>query len=88
MESNLYQKINIYQENLNSYFQEYYLIKENSIFKMKIGKKKTEIFIKCKNYSISFNKEELSLLIKMSFNSINEVYEFIINIFEKNKVII
>jgi len=80
---------NNYKEKINlTNYQEYYLIKENIIYKIAIEKNDEEIFIKCKNYLISFNHKDLSLLTKEKFNTINKAYEFIFNIFEENKIII
>ena len=68
--------------------QEYFLLKDNIINKIIIGEIKNEIFIKCRNYFISFNLIELLMLIKIKFNSLNKAYFFIINLFEYNKVTI
>ena len=75
---------NLYIDN----YQEYYLIKENIVYKIVIEKKDNKIFIKYKNYLISFNHNDLSFLTKKDFNSINNAYEFIFNIFEENNIII
>ena len=69
-------------------YQEYYLIKENIIYKITIEKFDDNIFIKCKNYSISINKDEFNSLFKRQFNSIDTIFEYIYNIFEENKIII
>ena len=77
------------EENTNyNYYQDYYLMKENIIYKIIIEKNDEEIFIHCKNYMISINQNDLSLLSKIQFNSLNKAYEFIFNLFEENKVII
>ena len=68
--------------------QEYYLINENVVYKIIIGRNIYELFIKCKNYLFIFNQNDLSILSKIKFNSINEAYEFIRNIFEENQVFI
>ena len=75
---------NIAFENLIEY-EEYYLIKENNAYKFIIGKEKNEIIIKCKNYEIKLNNNHLSILSKSILNSVDDSYEFIINIFEENK---
>ena len=78
---------NIYQEKKYfTYYQEYYLINENIVYKIIIDKNNEEVFIKCKNYSISLNNKNLSSLIKMKINSTTKAYEFIFNMFEENKV--
>ena len=48
--------------------------------------KKTEIIIKCKNYELILNNNELSALTKTILNTINDSYLFIINTFEENNV--
>ena len=69
-------------------YEEFYLIYTNIIFKKIIGKKEEGIIIKTKNYVISFNKNDLSSLIWYNFTTIDEMYRFIINSFNKNKVFI
>ena len=66
--------------------EEYYLMKENNIYKFIIGKEENELIIKCKNYEIKLNNNDLSILSKSILNSVDDSYEFIINIFEENKV--
>ena len=78
---------NNYLNNINyDYYQEYYLIKDNIIYKFTIEKNNEDIFIKCKNYFISVNQDDLALMTKVNFNSINNAYEFIFDAFEENKV--
>ena len=77
--------------NLNQYilkYDEFYLIKENNAYKIKIGELKNQILIKCKNYEIKLNNNDLSILSKSIINTIDDAYQFMINIFEYNKVII
>ena len=69
-------------------YEEYYLIKENCVYKFIIGKKKKEIIIKCKNYELILNNKDLSTLTKTNLNTIDDSYLFIINEFEQNSVII
>ena len=69
-------------------FKEYNLIKENIVYKFLIKKNDKEITINYDNYYISFNHNYLSLLTKKTFKSLNKAYEFIFNVFEKNKMII
>ena len=80
--------INDYSNIVIGNFQEYYLIKDNFVYKTIIGKNKDEIYIKSKNYIIKFNQKELSKLIGMIFNSLEDAFDFIIEIFEKNQVLI
>jgi len=67
---------------------ESFLIKENKIYKIIVAKQKNDIIIKCNNYMIFFNEKDLSLLTNIMFSDINKAYEFVINIFEENKVYI
>ena len=68
--------------------QEYFLINDNIIYKIIIGKNSNEIFIKNKNYMLTFNENDLSILTKIKFTSIDEAYDYLIDLFEENKVII
>ena len=81
----IYVNGNIIFENLIEY-EEYYLIKENNAYKFIIGKEENELIIKCKNYEIKLNNNDLRILTKALLNSIDDSYKFIINIFEDNKV--
>ena len=69
-------------------YEEYYLIKGNNAYKFIIGKRKTEIFIKCRNYEITLNNNDLSILTKTILNTLDDSYIFIINTFEENNVIL
>ena len=67
-------------------YHEYFLLNENIIYKIIIIKYKDKIMIKTKNYSIEFDTNQLLLLTKVQFNNIDDAYNFIINIFNENKV--
>ena len=67
-------------------YEEFYLIKENNAYKIIIEELIDQILIKCKNYEIKLNNNDLSILSKSIINTIDEAYQFIINIFESNKV--
>ena len=68
-------------------FQDYYLIKENSVFKIVIIKLEKILLIKCRNYQIQLNIDNLSeLIIINKFNSIEEGYKYINDIFEENRI--
>ena len=69
-------------------YQEYYLIKNNIIYKIIILKEDNKITIKSKKYSITFNLYELSFLFinVNEFDTIEKAYEYINNIFEQNNV--
>jgi hypothetical protein len=69
-------------------YNEYYLTIDNLIYKIIIIKNNNEIAIRYKNYEINYSKDDLSILINVNFKSINDAYNYIINIFEDNKVCI
>ena len=58
------------------------------VYKFIIQKKDEEIIIKYKKYGIKFNINDFFILTKLKLNTIDELYNFINNIFEENKVII
>ena len=65
-------------------YEEYFYMKENIIYKIVILKNESEIIFECKSYKISYNLKDTSILFKREFNTIDNAYEFIINIFEEN----
>ena len=69
-------------------YEEYFLIKENIVYKIIVKKFCEEIKIKCKKYEINFTLGDLSILTKIKFETINKAYRFIVNLFEDNKVFI
>jgi len=69
-------------------YKEYYIIHSYIIYKIIIAKNENEIIIKCKNYMITFNSNDLSLLTNVKFDSIEKTYEYISNIFEENNYLI
>ena len=69
-------------------YHKYYLIKNNITYFTIIEKSKNNILFLIDNYSISYNCEQFSKLTNIHFDSIDKIYEFIINIFESNKVFI
>ena len=69
-------------------FEEYYLIKGNNGYKFIIGKRKTGLLIKCRNYEITFNNNDLSILTKTILNTLDDSYIFIVNTFEENNVML
>ena len=82
---------NINEDKSNEYlidYKEYYLIKENTVNKFIIEKRKSEIIIKSKNYQKILDLKELSIITKSILNTIDDGYQFIINTFEENKVTI
>ena len=75
------------KDNLIEY-KEYYLIKENNAYKIIIGKikEKNKIIIQSNNFENELNNDDLSKLLKKEFKNIDESFEYIINIFDNNKV--
>ena len=69
-------------------YNEYFLLKENNIFRIIIRKLNNEILVKSKNYEIIFNLNKLIKLTNLKFSSLEEAYELLMNIFEENKVIL
>lgn len=67
---------------------ESFLVKENKIYKIILAKQQKDFIIKCNNYMIFFDEKDLSLLTNTMFLDINKAYEFVMNIFEENKVYI
>ena len=53
-----------------------------------VGKTKNNIILRNNYYELKVNSENLSLLTKIVFKSIDESYEFITNIFNQNKFLI
>ena len=69
-------------------YEEFYFLKENKIYEILIRKIGNKIIIQHKHYLIQINKDYLSKIIKTEFNSINDCYKYIIDIFENNRVYI
>ena len=67
-------------------YEEYFLLKENIIYKISIEKTESEISFKYKNYRINLNHKDLSILMNKNFSSIDEVYQYMIDRFEDNKI--
>ena len=68
--------------------EKYYLILDNRVYKIIIGKRKKEIVIKSNKYEITSTLEDFLILMKKNFKTIDELYSFIINLFEENRVFI
>ena len=67
-------------------YQEYYLIREQSVYKLLIGNLENSIFIKCKYYYKIFNLKEISIMFQMPINSLSESYQKLKNLFEEEKI--
>ena len=69
-------------------YQEFFLMKENSIIKIVVGKYENEILIKVKNNIAIYKLYELSKIVKPEFNTIDKSYENLIDLFEQSKITI
>ena len=70
-------------------YNEFYLIKEKTEYKITIEIIKNDIFIKCNNnFEINLNNNYLSILKEAQLIKKEDVYEFFINLLENKKVII
>ena len=67
-------------------FEEYYLLKENNVYKFIISIFDDDIIINCKKYELKINKNDLPNFITISFKSIDYVYKYFINLFENNRI--
>ena len=67
-------------------YQEFFLFKENAIYKFVIGKNRTKISISSGNYHNEYNLEEISSLFKNKFFSLDKAYNYLTDLFEDNKV--
>ena len=76
---------NNYTENLLE-SEEFQIFQNNYIILILIGSTDNSVTIKCSNYSANLNNNEVSLISGQKFQSINALYNFIINIFKNNKV--
>ena len=81
------EKVNNDNSNESDYnYNEYYINKENNIYKIQILKRNNEIIVNYKNYQNILNKNIISSLSKSKYETINDVYNNISNIFDENKV--
>ena len=76
---------NNYTENLLE-SKEFRIIQDNHIFLILIGKTMNSVTVKCSNYSTNLNFSEISLIAQYQLNSLNELYNFIILIFNSGNV--
>jgi WD40 repeat protein len=63
-------------------------MKENSIIKIVVGKYENEILIKVKNNIVIFKLKDISKIVKHEFNTIDNSYEYLIDLFEQSKITI
>ena len=69
-------------------YEEYYIIKDNKAYKIIIGKINNEIIIKYKKYEMKIDNIHIPLFQDSGVKSINEGYEYLINIFEESNIVI
>ena len=67
-------------------YHEFYTCKDNNIFKFIVEKNNKYISISSGNYNKIFNLEEISTLIKINFFSLDNAYNYCLDLFEDNKV--
>ena len=79
---------NLYENRDEIKEKKYILTKDNVSYEIEVNEISNIIHIKYKNYEISLTFDEISKIINISINSKDEVYKYIINIFEQNEVII
>ena len=75
------------KEKMNEiYYQEFFIIKDNNIYKVILEKNNNKISISSGNYYKNFNLKELSILFKIDFTSINDAFNYLVDLFEDYKV--
>ena len=80
---------NEYYHILSSYEnQEFYLIKDNMIYKFSVQRIEDKLEIKNNNYVAKFNISDLSKIAKNKIDNISKGYKLLTKLFQENKVII
>ena len=69
-------------------YQNYYLIKDNSVYKFRVEKRNEEVAIICSNYEYIFNNNIIKIFNHKISNYIDDEYEDIKILFEQNKIAI
>ena len=69
-------------------YQEFFLMNNNSIIKIIICKTNQEIIIKSNNYEVKLNQHLIENLMQTKFESIEKVYNFFLNLFQLNSIMI
>ena len=67
-------------------YRDFYLLKDNIIYKILLGRTVNEIMIKSQNYLSHMDEEDLSIILGESFNSLDKAYEFVVSSFEENRI--
>ena len=88
LENNLYSSDNTLNNISIFDYNEFFLAYNNIIHKISLIRKENEILINSDNYMIGFNKKEFNLISRIKFESINQIYEFMIDSFYNGEVII
>ena len=82
--NNIIENQNIIEEVIE--MQRFYLTKKNKTYVFRVEKSKTSAAITYEKYEGILDVNDLSEIVQRQFNSINDVYRFLVNIFEKKKV--
>ena len=69
-------------------YQEFFLTNNNSIIKIIICKTNQEIIIKSNNYEVKLNQHNIENLMQTKFENIEKVYNFFLNLFQLNSIMI
>lgn len=67
-------------------YQEFFLFKDNNIYKIILEKNTSKICISSGNYFKNYNLDELSTLFKINFFTLDNAYNFLVDLFEDYKV--
>ena len=69
-------------------YQEFFLMNNNSINKIIICQTNQEIIIKSNNYEVKLNQHNIENLMQTKFESIEKIYNFFLNLFQLNSIMI
>ena len=69
-------------------YQEFFLMNNNTIIKIVICKTSQEVIIKSNNYEIKLNLQNIENLTKTKFENIEKVYNYFLNLFQLNSIMI
>ncbi len=67
-------------------YQEFFLFKDNNIYKIILEKNTSKICVSSGNYFKNYNLDELSTLFKINFFTLDNAYNFLVDLFEDYKV--
>ena len=80
-------KPNIQKSN-NEKINQYILFKDNEPHKILIFKRQNQIIFESRQYKLNLNLEEFIKRININFKSLNDLYDFIVDLFNKNRAFI